>query len=438
MTLREGGPSFTFGVRTESGDEGGYQTNCSGGVQITALPGMRIEVTGSISTEANSDCLSVFDVVDDSAVKIFEGSGEQQVSVKSSENKIIIRFSSDEMTQGDGVDLQVTFVQWVDRAVNVDPAEGGTVVANTDYAYEDDTVTLTINPDEGYVLKSLIYKDDKENVHPISNATWYSNTASFIMPRSGVNVIPTFIKTESASGLVYYLKDGSSQLTVPEGISSFTVISTEKPSDEEQNYSFNGELSITAPEACRIKVSTEQDTDENNRFVLYDGENSSASAISPIIGTTDNIGCLGVYIEDARDYSLQCTVTIADGEPHAITVNQVPGGTVAVSDNITSAKKKQKITVTATPDHEKGFVLSGIRVVDEDGNNVKVESGNWYAGNAATFIMPDKAVSIQADFTNDLTAEGGLSVDMPYSSKNIFCCIRHKQNLYSQRRYACS
>lgn len=201
---------------------------------------------------------------------------------------------------------------------------------------------------------------------------------------------------------------------------------------------------------------------------------------------------------------------------HAVNVDPAEGGTVAVSDNITSAKKDQVITVTATPDHENGFVLAGLRVVDEDGNNIKVESGNWYAGNTATFIMPDKAVSIQADFTNNLTAEGGLSVDMPYSgklfvnvpsevisfkviddgknnlssngyvvinapencrvmvsgtvtskedysyfsvadntgvgdevsgndffstsdaNKNIFCYIRHKQNLYSQRRYTCS
>ncbi len=76
---------------------------------------------------------------------------------------------------------------------------------------------------------------------------------------------------------------------------------------------------------------------------------------------------------------------------YSVSVDDVKHGTVTVSPK--SASKGDTVTITATPD--KGYELSGIKVIDQNGRKVKLTdkgSGKY------TFTMPAGKVTIKADF----------------------------------------
>ena len=76
---------------------------------------------------------------------------------------------------------------------------------------------------------------------------------------------------------------------------------------------------------------------------------------------------------------------------YSVSVDDVKHGTVTVSPQ--SASKGDSVTITAAPD--KGYELSGIKVIDQNGREVKLTdkgSGKY------TFTMPAGKVTIKADF----------------------------------------
>ncbi len=76
---------------------------------------------------------------------------------------------------------------------------------------------------------------------------------------------------------------------------------------------------------------------------------------------------------------------------YSVSVDDIKHGTVTVSPK--SASKGDTVTITAAPD--KGYELSGIKVIDQNGREVKLTdkgSGKY------TFTMPAGKVTIKADF----------------------------------------
>ena len=76
-----------------------------------------------------------------------------------------------------------------DFKVNINPAENGQVIANPTSAKAGDTVTLTVNPSEGFVLDTLTVTDGVGKPVEVTNN-------SFKMPASNVTVSATFKKSE--------------------------------------------------------------------------------------------------------------------------------------------------------------------------------------------------------------------------------------------------
>ena len=91
--------------------------------------------------------------------------------------------------------------------VNVTASAHGSVQADRDTAAKDNKVTLTVTPDEGYVLGEIIVKDAQGNAVAVSEA---SGKYTFIMPASDVTVSATFVResklpfTDVQSGAWYY------------------------------------------------------------------------------------------------------------------------------------------------------------------------------------------------------------------------------------------
>ena len=75
-------------------------------------------------------------------------------------------------------------------AVNIAPAEHGTVTADVEEAAEGDVVTLTVAADELFELKSLMVTDDGGNA--VEQTAAGDGTWTFTMPASDVTVTATF------------------------------------------------------------------------------------------------------------------------------------------------------------------------------------------------------------------------------------------------------
>lgn len=75
-------------------------------------------------------------------------------------------------------------------SINVNPSSNGTVIVNKNEAKENELITLTIQPNEGYILGEIKYNDTT------------INGLSFNMPKENVTITVTFVKEDAKTYLV--------------------------------------------------------------------------------------------------------------------------------------------------------------------------------------------------------------------------------------------
>lgn len=211
---------------------------------------------------------------------------------------------------------------------------------------------------------------------------------------------------------------GIRSISLSRNVKSFKVYDSGGSGSAYSSYS-NGRLVLNAPEGYVFRISGSYlFADTGDKLSIYDGNEYGRLAY-----TTKKYG--SNYTIDTL-YSSGNAVTIgfdsdSDGtqsgfdldvelinteEDHAISTVAAQGGAIEVAE---SGKWKQNITVTATA--EQGYLLTGLTVTDASGKDIKV-SGELFS-NKRTFEMPASAVTVTPIFSDDLTAEGGLFVNMP-------------------------
>lgn len=79
--------------------------------------------------------------------------------------------------------------------VNIKESENGTITANTDAA-EDEEVTITVTPKDGYKLGELVVTDADGNTVKVTNG-------KFVMPKSDVTITATFVKADNTNPNTY-------------------------------------------------------------------------------------------------------------------------------------------------------------------------------------------------------------------------------------------
>ena len=430
-----------------NGSAGNYSNNCDGYLILTAPEGCRLQLAGSIRTEANNDYLTVYDGTDTSntatklidAVSSSSDGTERTITTISSGRSMMLYFHSDPIWNFAGLDLRVTLISTsIDYGITVNNASGGSVTAsvnneNVTTAKWNDVVTLTATPSEGYVLLGFSVKDVSGNDVAVTGDTWYNNTATFTMPFSAVTVTPTFTSTLTAGGglSVNMPTTGTKSVNIPAGVQSFKVYDDggaygSNTDGSAGNYSNNcdGYLILTAPEGCILQLAGSITAEVDDNLTVYDGDNNQASTLLENVSegykTVISSGrCMTLYFhsDGIRNWvGLDLTVTIINpNADFALAVNSVTGGSVTASvggESASTAKWNDVVTLTATP--SEGYVLLGFSVKDGSGNDVAVTDILWYAGtNTATFTMPSSAVTVTPTFTSTLTADGGLYINMP-------------------------
>ena len=245
-----------------------------------------------------------------------------------------------------------------------------------------------------------------------------------------------FIDNEIPKGTVghYYVnmpKTGTTTVTLPDGFTSSFKVYDDGGKDGNYSGGCDGYLILTAPQGFSLKLTGTSTTaiDYTDYLAVYDGNTASDENkvaefqgkkvdgvnIPEDIGTINSSGrSLTLYFKsDLKiDYAgLDLTVELVDSRvSNTITINPSTGGTVTSS--VATAYMDDEITLTISP--SEGYLLSGLTVKNGEDQNLVTNGGEWYSGsNTSTFAMAGSAVTVTPTFTNNLTAEGGLSMKMP-------------------------
>ncbi len=143
-----------------------------------------------------------------------------------------------------------------------------------------DTVTLTVNPEEGYLLNGVWVMDDDYNDIKVMGGMWYSgNEAKFVMPMSDVHVNVFFDKPDGNIFGIQIPRNDTLRLILPEKMSQVYVF---VDYDEQYNYYDNsdGVLELIAQEGLLLDVNGEIYTaDDGDFLVIYDGIGEGAKSI---------------------------------------------------------------------------------------------------------------------------------------------------------------
>lgn len=437
-------PGITsFKVYDDGGSQGSYHSNSSSYLVLTAPEGYALQVTGSITTDAGGDYLTIYDGNSDSAPELLSQKSSASLGKTtdigvhtSSTNALMLYFNSDGQYQFTGLDLSVSVVP--PQIVSITPVSGGSV-SSTGTAFVNQTVTLTAVPDEGYVLDGYTAYSNG-NVVNVNFKKW-NNTATFVMPNDAVTITPVF---SSANDLFMNMPvSGTDTVVIPEGV-KFIKVYDDGGSAANYSNNANGNLVLIAPEGrlLRINGSLTAEGTKTDNLTIYDGNNSaillnsfagSSNGIAADIGTIwslSNEVKLSFKSDNTVNFAgLDLTVTVEDPSvSYDVSLNDAVGGSVTV--NNASASVGTSIILVATP--EAGYVLSEVSVVDATGKEVEVTGGKWYSGDSAIFVMPASNVSITPVFSNALTADGGLFVNMPVTGTRV---VRIPQGVTSFKIY---
>lgn len=229
------------------------------------------------------------------------------------------------------------------------PAEHGTVTADREKAAEGETVTLTVEPEEGYMLASLTAEDEAGNAIEITEQS-FTMPASVVTVKASFVLIPHTITVEAA-------EHGTLTADKTQAVDGETVNLTAEP---EEGYAL--------------------------KDVIINGENDLV--VEPA--------------EDLKSFVMPaCAVTVKPvfGKLYPITVEPSEHGTVSADREEAVEGETVTLTVEADPD----YALDSLTVrCGED--EIAVDEESW------TFVMPEGEVTVTASFR--YAAYVTLSFDM--------------------------
>ena len=318
--------------------------------------------------------------------------------------------------------------------INITPtvldSEGNPITLNRDY-----TVTLNGNEVSSFPFSVV----DKGNYELVFTGIFpYKNTQTLNFSVSdhveGLSIDNSYSEGQvgyyyvnmPANGTkeIYFLKGQTPTIKVYDNGGKYENISGNIFGKYSNNC--DGILVLTAPKNYVLQLSGNIASYSRDYFSVHDGSNTTApklidnmdgqKEITPIHSSGRSLMLHFTTNDIITSDGLDLTVEVLDEDlfkPHNINVaSPITGGTVTASigaTNVTTAYRDDIVTLSATP--EEGYLLSNIIVKDANDSILDVDYNSF--SNSATFRMPAANVTVTPTFTNVLTADGGLCVNMP-------------------------
>lgn len=314
------------------------------------------------------------------------------------------------------------------------PVANGSVSSNPEKAAWNETVTLSITPEENYMLASMSVLDTNENVVSLPMGWFSGGSATFKMPLSPVGVTPVFTQKNYDNLSINMPESKMSEeafivATIPEGVSSFKVYDGGGENAEGTTGTAGGIiLKVPLGNVLQVTGTVSSSSDVMATLTVLDGDTTGKEILStrtPFRGGSEDVdvassgnmltlgfSTVPMMGEVVNAGNLELTVTVVPAAAHELAFGVYSHGIIA--SNTGTAYPGETITLITSADP--GYILAGIEALDAHGNPVAVTGVEWRANNTATFVMPNDDVVVTPRFTNNMTAEGGLYQRMqPYS-----------------------
>ena len=442
LDLTETDPDFTepFYVYDDGGYYNTFSPNCDGMLLIKAPEGYGLQLAGKMQSSGYPyTYLTIYDGIDTTCSKLGDDHyglyGTIQIpTMVSSGQYLLLHFQSEyDYSYVSGLELYVMPVEMpsynditlttVDHG-NITTADSTDITAGTQ-------VRVDIHPETGYVLSDFsTTATATSNYVEWNGGAWYTgqtDSTTFIMPASDVVITPTFTEVGSLYVCMPYYSDDIDQafnVIIPENITTFKIYDDGGPNGESGANS-HGLMLLQAPENTILEFSGSMslwiDANHTSQDYLniYDG-NSYGNLIETFNYGNQNIkmnttGNQALLLFDSDGYAqldgFEITVTvIGKNQNFGITITDVTGGSAAV-DGGTTAHINDTVKLNVTTDAD--YLCKDFTMTPDC--NRPITGGVWHENpSQATFVMPGYDIEITPNITNNLTADGGLYINMPH------------------------
>ena len=272
------------------------------------------------------------------------------------------------------VKVTPTFAPDTYDIINTTQTGGSLTVASS--AKMNSTVTITANPETGYMLKDIVIKDANNNTIKLVKNNFTS--FSFTMPLfSKVTVTPIWTTVLTAEGGLYVNmpKSGGSAFRIPAGVKSFKVYD-DGGKDGDYGYDANGSISLRAPVGYVLVLKGRVNTYSSSDYLgVYSSYDSFQDQLGTLSGSSN---CAFV----SKDSSLTLKF-VSDGSGTGwgldLTVNVVKYELVQGDDDGTHYvnmffQRKMEYNIPET--------LKSFKVYDEGGKD-----GDYSGNNRDTLVL---------------------------------------------------
>ena len=288
------------------------------------------------------------------------------------------------------VTVTATFQQATETyTVTVDEnIANGTVVVNPTTYTAGQTVTLAVNPDEGYKLTNLTVTNTATD-EPVT----VSENNTFVMPDGNVTVTAVFeALTAEITGLsitidgAEYNSTNTSE-TDPAVITPNTQSLTLKVTGTNLQYNEHAIVSYApSKNADTVLAGNEWSVSEDGTSATKD-----ISAFLEVLSSTTSVWELQ-YANDGNTLLSSGVYVIYQVPTYAVNISAaIAGGTVTAYPN--PAEEGQTVIVIVEPVAGYAYVVGSLKVINEaTGLEVPVDEAS------KTFTMPDSTVMVSAEF----------------------------------------
>ena len=278
-------------------DEENYYNNSNGTLVLTAPEGYALMVSyGDAVLADENDSLVIYDGNDVNANKLAKIKGGDEIGkLLSTGRSLTLQFNSDDDGTSYGIYVELILVNVSGTySVVLDDVWGGSLTSDKETAVEGDTVTITANPNNGYMINNVngswISSIDGYHSLDIIGGTWYlGNEAKFVMPAGDVQIWAGFNDLEYGYFDARIPKSDTLRLDILDGMQKLDVSAQRNDWNCYYN-NVDGLLVLTAPEGYGLRVNGSVNIfDESDSLIIYDGANTDAKVLAKLSDNDRNI-----------------------------------------------------------------------------------------------------------------------------------------------------
>jgi hypothetical protein len=302
--------------------------------------------------------------------------------------------------------------------VTIGSVTGTGITASADKVIPGSTVTLSVNPDAGYIGSVSYTPTGSSTSTELATDIWYPQKLTFTMPASNVTVNGSFAQIDASTDLTVNIpKTGTISASIPAVYKSLKIYDDGGASGDYSN-NCDGTLVLTAPTNDVINLKGTLHSYPEDILNFYDGNTATNPTIFKTssydaprkvdVITTGNIATLNFKSDGSNNKDgIDLGVTLySESDKHSVTLSE-QATNAGITALVPSAYPGTVITLSVKPAEG---TISNVSYTPTNGTATTV-SGIWYQ-QTLTFTMPASDVNVNGSF-EAISSSSDLVINMP-------------------------